>query len=537
MGAYPSTQAEDPQDETGPTQQPSTQQPSTQPAAIPAAESLPAANSCAQFQFPLFESAPSPIWLSFDFVSPASAVCPVDGQALPAEVVLFKQVHRKALPIVEQAIEFESTGRTRQAIQAYEEAFHELVVGTSINLDSADPRVSRYRATQEKMRTNQQFVAERLAALKLTVSPGQSSSVRRPTTTSASSPASSSISVSPSASASVAKQPVPSQRPGSTGTLPRKQGAKSAEPKEQPGKSGHLANIDEKMAHRILNEVVDKNSTQVSMDDVIGLRTVKTALRDAVVLPAMRPELFTGIRAPPKGLLLFGPPGNGKTLIAKAIAHEAKATFFNVSAGLLVSKYLGDGEKMVQALFAMAKELQPSIIFIDEIDSILTKRGEGEHEASRRIKTELLVCMDGVGSSAEDRVLVIGATNLPHELDDAVLRRLPKRIHIPLPDPESRLAIIQKLLEKVSSRFSKAELDAVVRLTEGYSGSDITATVREASFFPLRELGDKLISVSAESIRPIGIADFQAATRVIRPSVSQQTLSVLEKWNAEFGTA
>jgi len=148
----------------------------------------------------------------------------------------------------------------------------------------------------------------------------------------------------------------------------------------------------------------------------------------------LRPDIFTGLRAPPKGLLLFGPPGTGKTMLARAIASEGKATFFSISASSLTSKWVGEGEKMVRTLFAMANIKQPSIIFLDEIDSLLCSRAQGQLESSRRIKTEFFIQLDGTRTKENDRVLVIGATNRPMELDDAVRRRFVKRLYIPLPN-------------------------------------------------------------------------------------------------------
>ena len=141
----------------------------------------------------------------------------------------------------------------------------------------------------------------------------------------------------------------------------------------------------------------------------------------------LRPDIFKGLRAPPKGLLLFGPPGTGKTMIGRAIAAESKSTFFSISASSLTSKWVGDGEKMVRTLFSIAQTKQPAIIFIDEIDSLLSARSETEHESTRRIKTEFLVQMDGARVSADDKILLIGATNRPYELDEAARRRFRKR--------------------------------------------------------------------------------------------------------------
>eukprot|EP00829_Urostomides_striatus_P014848 TRINITY_DN451_c0_g2_i3.p1 TRINITY_DN451_c0_g2~~TRINITY_DN451_c0_g2_i3.p1 ORF type:complete len:181 (-),score=49.15 TRINITY_DN451_c0_g2_i3:60-602(-) len=173
----------------------------------------------------------------------------------------------------------------------------------------------------------------------------------------------------------------------------------------------------------------------VKWEDLIGLEDVKKKMMETIVLPIKNPELFTGLLTPSKGILLFGPPGNGKTMVAKAIASQCgkDVTFFNMSAGTLTSRYYGDSEKLIQALFGIAATKQPSVVFIDEIDSILGARSSEEHEASRRLKTEFLVQFDGVGSKLEDRIVVIGSTNRPFDLDEAVLRRFTARIFLPLP--------------------------------------------------------------------------------------------------------
>lgn len=222
-------------------------------------------------------------------------------------------------------------------------------------------------------------------------------------------------------------------------------------------------------------------------------------------------------------------------MLAKAVANEAKSTFFSISASSLTSKYVGEGEKLVRALFAMARELQPSIIFIDEIDSILSERSDSEHEASRRLKTEFLLQFDGLGSNSTDRLLVMGATNRPGDLDEAALRRLIKRIYIPLPEDATRSALILYLLRDQNHTLAGKDLDLLVRDTSGYSGSDLTAVCREASLGPIRRVKD-LMKIEASKIPAITYADFKKALSVIRPSVSQGSLSMFEKWNTEHGT-
>ena len=178
-----------------------------------------------------------------------------------------------------------------------------------------------------------------------------------------------------------------------------------------------------------------------------GMEFPKRILTEAVVEPLLNPSLFRGIRSPPKGVLLFGPPGTGKTLLARALAAESGAAFLSVSASTLTGKYVGESEKQVRDLFAAARKLAPCIIFIDEIDSLMTTRSSAENDASRRLKTEMLVQMDGIGSTDADGVFVIAATNRPQELDDAMLRRLSRRVLLPLPDAVARKALIGHVLK------------------------------------------------------------------------------------------
>jgi fidgetin-like protein 1 len=249
----------------------------------------------------------------------------------------------------------------------------------------------------------------------------------------------------------------------------------------------------------------------------------------------LRPDIFTGIRGPPKGLLLFGPPGTGKTLIGKCIASQCKATFFSISSSILTSKWVGDGEKMVKALFAVARAHQPSVIFIDEIDSLLSQRTDGEVEATRRIKTEFLVQFDGCGTSNDDRILMIGATNRPHEIDEAARRRFRKKLYIPLPESKGRRTIVMNLLQKQIHSLVDSEIDDIVQKTDGYSGSDMDGLVREAAIGPIRDIKD-ISKIEASDVRPITHTDFTKALFQVRASVSKQDLNLYLQFEKSFGS-
>ena len=228
--------------------------------------------------------------------------------------------------------------------------------------------------------------------------------------------------------------------------------------------------------------------------------------------------------------------GTGKTLIGKAIASEAGAKFFNISASSLTSKWHGEGEKLMRTLFSVAGYYQPSIIFIDEIDSLLTQRSDSEFEASRRIKTEFLVQFDGVGTNTTERILVVGATNRPQELDEAARRRLVKRLYIPLPDNNARKQLINILLHDEANELTTDDIDDIVRRTVGYSGADIRALCTEAAYGPIRSLDNINDIESMTNVRPINISDFYAALQQVRASVSKSQLSSHVEWNTLYGS-
>ncbi|KAG7009150.1 protein SAP1 [Physcia stellaris] len=307
--------------------------------------------------------------------------------------------------------------------------------------------------------------------------------------------------------------------------------------------------VDAEAAKQIFNEIVVQGD-EVHWDDVAGLEIAKKALKEAVVYPFLRPDLFMGLREPARGMLLFGPPGTGKTMLARAVATESRSTFFAISASSLTSKWLGESEKLVRALFSLAKALAPSIIFVDEIDSLLSSRGgSSEHESTRRIKTEFLIQWSDLQKAAAGkvqsdkekqegdatRVLVLAATNLPWAIDEAARRRFVRRQYIPLPEPHVRAEQLRTLLGHQKHNLAEDDIKVLVQLTDGFSGSDITALAKDAAMGPLRSLGEALLSMSMDDIRPIGFKDFEASLINIRPSVSKQGLQEFEDWAKEFG--
>lgn len=296
-----------------------------------------------------------------------------------------------------------------------------------------------------------------------------------------------------------------------------------------------LKNIEPKMIELIMSEIMD-HGPPLNWDDIAGLEFAKTTIKEIVVWPMLRPDIFTGLRGPPKGILLFGPPGTGKTLIGKCIACQSGATFFSISASSLTSKWVGEGEKMVRALFIVARCHQPAVIFIDEIDSLLSQRGESEHESSRRIKTEFLVQLDGATTSSEDRILVVGATNRPQEIDEAARRRLVKRLYIPLPEASARKQIIVSLMSREHCNLTEQEVESIVIQADGFSGADMTQLCREAALGPIRSIqAMDIATITAEQVRPISYTDFQNALQVVKPSVSTKDLELYENWNKTFG--
>ena len=320
---------------------------------------------------------------------------------------------------------------------------------------------------------------------------------------------------------------------------------------------------DAALARQLERDVLE-GSAGVRWTDVAGLSEAKRLLEEAVVLPLWMPDYFTGIRRPWKGVLLFGPPGTGKTLLARAVATECGTTFFNISVSTLASKYRGESERMVRILFEMARARAPSTVFIDEIDSLCTGRGQsGEHEASRRVKTELLIQIDGInsgtggadvggeggggndGEGAEPKrplVMVLAATNFPWDLDEALRRRLEKRVYIPLPDAPAREELLKINLAGVECA-DDLDLSELSRRMEGHSGDDVTNVCRDASMNGMRraiagKTPEQIRSMRKEEVaHPVTADDFEQALRRIQPSVSAKDVTRHEQWREEFGSS
>uniref|UniRef100_A0A8C5E8Y4 Fidgetin-like protein 1 n=1 Tax=Gouania willdenowi TaxID=441366 RepID=A0A8C5E8Y4_GOUWI len=477
---------------------------------------------------------------------------------------VIKNYHKQAFECISKAlrIDEDDTGEKLEAVQWYKRGIAELEKGIAVQITGQGDHNERAKRLQDKMVTNLKMARDRLALLgkehfvcmihlKYVYGPVLRNFKSCTFSFTETTMASKRRSDQQRTTNHFLPQSKAKSQPGIAGvssnvrhsTTPRSQSrpfdtknGKPAAVKQPPKREmKNFKNVDSKLANLILNEIVDSGAS-VSFEDIAGQKLAKQALQEIVILPALRPELFTGLRAPARGLLLFGPPGNGKTMLAKAVAAESNATFFNISAASLTSKYMGEGEKLVRALFAVARELQPSVIFIDEVDSLLCERREGEHEASRRLKTEFLIQFDGVQSGGDDRVLVMGATNRPQELDEAALRRFAKRVYVMLPDEETRFTLLKNLLGKHGNPLSKNDLSQLAKSTAGYSGSDLTSLAKDAALGPIRELGpDQVRCMTAGEMRNIKMKDFVDSLMRIKSSVSPSTLNMYSKWNQDYG--
>ena len=258
------------------------------------------------------------------------------------------------------------------------------------------------------------------------------------------------------------------------------------------------------------------------MADIGGLSDIIEELKESVIYPLTMPELYantSSLLSAPSGVLLYGPPGCGKTMMAKALAHESGAAFINLHISTLTEKWYGDSNKLVNAVFSLARKLEPSIVFIDEIDAVLGNRRSGEHEASGMVKAEFMTHWDGLTSAntsgEPQRILILGATNRIQDIDDAILRRMPKKFAVSLPSAPQRLRILGLVLKDTRIDKDHFDLEYLVRVMAGMSGSDIKEACRDAAMVPVKEFirqkrasGAPMDAVDPREVRGLRTVDF-----------------------------
>lgn len=300
----------------------------------------------------------------------------------------------------------------------------------------------------------------------------------------------------------------------------------------------------------LIEDYLMTQNPNITFDDIAGLDHAKEALKVGVLFPLMMKNFFQDIRKPPKGVLLYGPAGTGKTMLAKAIATTGKTTFFNVNPSTLASKWKGDSEKLVRLLFEMARFYAPTTIFIDEIDSLLSERSSTEHESSRKVKVQFFIEIDGIATTnnnveEQPKVFILAATNRPWDLDEAILRRLSKRIYIPLPDESSRRKLFELKLKNIKLA-NDIEYDYLVQRTHMYNSDDIEGVCREASLAPFkRKLGTMMDDKSTQFFKDIEqeileeeitMSDLRKALDSVKPSASVKYLERYEQWTTDHAS-
>ena len=275
----------------------------------------------------------------------------------------------------------------------------------------------------------------------------------------------------------------------------------------------------------IASEIIDAEHIATTLDDVGGLQEEKQRLRSVVIDPLRYPRVFkrSTLLSIPRGILLYGPSCTGKTMLAKALARESGAVFINVKASTLQNKWYGETQKLIAALFTLASKLQPCVIFVDEVDALLGKRRDGDQEMHTALKTEFMTMWDGFQSGEHWDVVVLGATNRPWELDEAVLRRFAIQVEVPLPGPLDRARILHKLLAREKAARPSAVSDELVaspadhqpsaalrklgEMAEGFSGSNLKDLCQEAARIPVHEALeglDRLARISGVPPEPSG---------------------------------
>lgn len=295
-----------------------------------------------------------------------------------------------------------------------------------------------------------------------------------------------------------------------------------------------LKNSDSALVEMVTTEILQQTSP-LDWGDIAGLDLVKSTIKEEVLWPILRPDMFSGLAPLPHSILFFGPQGTGRTLLARCVASQLGAAFLQLSGSALVSKWSSEGEKVVQATFLVARCRQPSVVFISDVDLLLSASLSEDSPVSR-IKSELLLQLDGVLNTTEDHVLVICSTSKPEELDEALRRYFVKRLLIPLPDSTARHQLISQVLSQHNYCLSDKEVALLVQRTDGFSGLDVVRLCQEAVVGPLHGMsGTDLSGILPGQMRPLSYQDFENIFCKIQPSISQKELDTYTEWNKMFG--
>ncbi len=293
---------------------------------------------------------------------------------------------------------------------------------------------------------------------------------------------------------------------------------------------------DERQGVEVSSQELVSEPPRITFEDIVDLEEVKKAIKKAIIYPVKRPDLYVDKIGWDRGILLFGPPGNGKTMLAAAAANEIKAAFIAIDASDIMSKWLGDAEKNVRRIFETARRIarggRPVVIVIDEVDSLMGTFST-EIGGEVRVRNQFLKEMDGLHTKgSRDMIFVIGTTNKPWALDMGFIRRFQKRIYVPSPNYEVRLALLKHYTKNLELD-SDVNLEEIAKMTEGYSASDIVDIVREAYSKVVDEIFEK--GSIGERPRPIRMSDFVEAVSKRKPSISSEMIRSYEEWNKKFG--